>query len=256
MLTLWGEWLFLPASASREIEVSFFFLLPNNFLKGWNLPPFFLSADYRINTRCSLTGLHPGASEQITAGLPQPRELGQRAAIAGNGRPSPVPGMPGPALSTHSQAETSQERRERLPQAPNEHLGRREGVLSLKAQHPSHRPHRGGVCFLEQSGWPVPFSTAEAEITHKPHGCVGKCVCVCIISSEKHSFSLCTQKKTANSWYKRCPPSPYSSSLSLLSPFKTAAKSPTGIVNEHFSIHCFIRPGPRLPASTAYRYCG
>lgn len=107
LLTLWGEWLFLPASASREIEVSFFFLLPNNFLKGWNLPPFFLSADYRINTRCGLTGLHPGASEQITAEQPWPRELGQRAAITGKGRPSPVPGMPGPALSTHSQAETS-----------------------------------------------------------------------------------------------------------------------------------------------------
>lgn len=149
LLTLWGEWLFLPASASREIEVSFFFLLPNNFLKGWNLPPFFLSADYRINTHCSWTGLRPGASEQITAELPRPRELGQRAAITGNGWPSPVPGMPGPALSTHSQAETSQERRERLPQAPKKHLGRQhEGVQSFKAQHPSHRPHKGGACFL------------------------------------------------------------------------------------------------------------
>lgn len=107
LLTLWGEWLFLPASASREIEVSFFFLLPNNFLKGWNLPPFFLSADYRINTCCGLTGLHPGASEQITAELPRPRELGQRAAITGKGRPSlcqECQGLPCPRTVRRRQA--------------------------------------------------------------------------------------------------------------------------------------------------------
>lgn len=61
LLILWGEWLFFPADASWDSEVSFFFLLPNNFLKGWNLPPFFLSVDYKINICCSLTRLHLGA---------------------------------------------------------------------------------------------------------------------------------------------------------------------------------------------------
>lgn len=60
LLTLSGEGLFFPDDASWGNEASFFFLLPNNFLKGWNLPPFFLSADYKANTSCSLTGLHPG----------------------------------------------------------------------------------------------------------------------------------------------------------------------------------------------------
>ena len=57
LLTLGGERPLRPADASRAVDVPFFLLLPNNFFKGWNLPPFFLSADYKINTRCSLTGL-------------------------------------------------------------------------------------------------------------------------------------------------------------------------------------------------------
>lgn len=80
LLMLWGEWLFFPADASRENGVSFFFLLPNNFLKGWNLPPFFLSVDCKTNTCCSSTGLLLGAQEQITAELP----LAQGAGAKGN----------------------------------------------------------------------------------------------------------------------------------------------------------------------------
>lgn len=57
LLTLRGEWLFLT-EASWDNEVSFFFLLPNSFLNGWNLPPFFLSVDYKTNAHCGLTGLH------------------------------------------------------------------------------------------------------------------------------------------------------------------------------------------------------
>lgn len=35
----------LPVDTSRAEDESFFLLFPNNFLKGWNLPPFFLSVD-------------------------------------------------------------------------------------------------------------------------------------------------------------------------------------------------------------------
>lgn len=54
LLAPWGVCLCLSAGPSPDSRVLFFFLLPNNFLKGWNLPLFFLSANYRTNTQLQL----------------------------------------------------------------------------------------------------------------------------------------------------------------------------------------------------------
>ncbi|XP_044935857.1 uncharacterized protein LOC123392045 [Mustela putorius furo] len=62
LLTLRGQRLLSPADASWGDEGSFFFLRPNHLFKGWNLPPFFLSADDKTNTRCRLPANYRGAA--------------------------------------------------------------------------------------------------------------------------------------------------------------------------------------------------
>lgn len=54
-------------ASSRSGVASLFFLLPKNFLKGWNLLAFFLSADNKTNTHQSLSTLHLRAHWWITA---------------------------------------------------------------------------------------------------------------------------------------------------------------------------------------------
>lgn len=49
--TLPKEWLGFSLASSQSDAGSLFFLLPKSFLKGWNLPAFFLSADYKTNRR-------------------------------------------------------------------------------------------------------------------------------------------------------------------------------------------------------------
>lgn len=49
--TLPKEWLGLSLPSSHSDAGSRFFLLPNSFLKGWNLPAFFLSAGYKTERR-------------------------------------------------------------------------------------------------------------------------------------------------------------------------------------------------------------
>lgn len=88
LLTLGGERHLRPADASWDTDVPFFFLLPNNFLKGWNLPPFFLSVDYKINT-LQLDKAAPLSLERIMTG----------AASRGKGRSS-EPTATWPSAST------------------------------------------------------------------------------------------------------------------------------------------------------------
>lgn len=88
LLTAGGERHLRPADASWDTDVPFFFLLPNNFLKGWNLPPFFLSVDYKINT-LQLDKAAPLSLERIMTG----------AASRGKGRPSePTATWPGASM--------------------------------------------------------------------------------------------------------------------------------------------------------------
>lgn len=44
------EWLGFSLASSQSEAGSLFFRLPKSFLKGWNLPAFFLSVDYKANT--------------------------------------------------------------------------------------------------------------------------------------------------------------------------------------------------------------
>lgn len=45
------EWLGFSLGSSQSAAGSLFFLLPKSFLKGWNLPAFFLSADDKTERR-------------------------------------------------------------------------------------------------------------------------------------------------------------------------------------------------------------
>lgn len=82
LLALWGARLCLRAdSSSPDNRVFFFFFLPNNFLKGWNLPPFFLSVNYEINTQLQFdravplnlgTNYHSATPGQESQGKGQP----------------------------------------------------------------------------------------------------------------------------------------------------------------------------------------
>ena len=49
--TLPKEWLGFSLASSQSDAGSLFFLLPKSFLKGWNLPAFFLSADDKTDRR-------------------------------------------------------------------------------------------------------------------------------------------------------------------------------------------------------------
>ena len=97
LLTLWGEQHLRPADASWDTDVPFFFLLPNNFLKGWNLPPFFLSVDYKINT-LQLDKAAPLSLERIMTG----------AASRGKGRPTePTATWPGASTVLRQRGHTA-----------------------------------------------------------------------------------------------------------------------------------------------------
>lgn len=50
------EWLGFSLGSSQSEAGSLFFLLPKSFLKGWNLPAFFLSADDKTERRGARRG--------------------------------------------------------------------------------------------------------------------------------------------------------------------------------------------------------
>lgn len=112
----------------------FLFPFAKQLLKRLELASLLLVCGLQDKHALRFDGAAPWSLRANYSRAARPGAPGQRAGITGSGRPSPVPGVPGPALSAHRQAETSRERRERRPQAPSKHLGPHQGVLGFKAQ--------------------------------------------------------------------------------------------------------------------------
>lgn len=72
-----NEWLGFSLGSSLSGAGSLFFLLPKSFLKGWNLPAFFLSADEKTERRGAEDGL--ASARSLGGGR---NERGQRASSA------------------------------------------------------------------------------------------------------------------------------------------------------------------------------
>lgn len=135
---LGGEGHLRPADASWDTDVPFFFLLPNNFLKGWNLPPFFLSVDYKINM-LQLDKAAPLSLERIMTG----------AVSRGKGRLSePTATWPSASMVLGQRGHTVVGGR--APGRAFSPAGTTKGcpASSWPAGHPPRVLHDTGACFL------------------------------------------------------------------------------------------------------------